>query len=111
VHEGPVGISHSQSTKFKTGMVVTNEPGYYEPGKFGIRIENLLLVCEQDGFNWFKNLTLCPYDKNLIELELVTKNDIEFINVYHQRVWDTLSPRLEGDEVTLAWLKQATAAI
>lgn len=68
VHEGPVGIYHSHPTKFKTGMIVTNEPGYYEPGKFGIRIENVLLVQEEDGFNWFHNLTLCPYDKNLIAL-------------------------------------------
>ena len=53
VHESPVGISRLSSTKFKTGMVVTNEPGYYKEGHFGIRIENMLLVQETQGYNYF----------------------------------------------------------
>ena len=100
VHEGPCGISKYNQTNFVSGMIVTNEPGYYETGKFGIRIENMLLVREQNGFNRFENLTLCPYDKNLIEKSLLTASDIDFINTYHKRVWDTLSPSLD-DPVAL----------
>ena len=71
VHEGPVAISRGCTTKFEKGMIVTNEPGYYEPGKYGIRIENILLVREENGFNWFENLTLCPYDRNLLDESLL----------------------------------------
>lgn len=111
VHEGPVGISLYNRTKFQTGMIVTNEPGYYEPGQFGMRIENILLVCEEDGFNWFDNITWCPYDRNLIDRNLITPADKQFIDGYHQKVWEVLAPRLAGDEDTLAWLKQAVAPL
>lgn len=92
-------------------MIVTNEPGYYEPGKYGIRIENMLLVKETDGLNWFFNLTLCPYDKNLIDKSLLSTFDVQFINAYHQRVWETLSPRLQDDQDALDWLKKATSPL
>lgn len=71
----------------------------------------MLLVREKDGFNWFENLTLCPYDKNLIERDLLTPADAKFINEYHQRIWDTLSPRIQDDPATLEWLKQATSPL
>ena len=92
-------------------MIVTNEPGYYEPGEYGIRIENMLLVHEKDGFNYFENLTLCPYDKNLLAKDLLSQADIAYINEYHHRVWDTLSPKLQDDQTALEWLKQATSPI
>lgn len=111
VHEGPVGISKYNQTKYQAGMIVTNEPGYYEPGKYGIRIENMLLVHEKDGFNFFENLTLCPYDKNLLAKELLTQSDIDYINAYHKRVWETLSPNLQDDHSALNWLQAATAPI
>jgi len=111
VHEGPVGISKYNKTKFEEGMIVTNEPGYYEPGKYGIRIENMLVVKEDNKFNWFHNLTLCPYDKNLIAIELLTKDDIQFINDYHKRIWETISVHLQDDGDTLEWLKKATDPI
>ena len=76
VHEGPCAISKYNTTNFQTGMIVTDEPGYYEKDKFGIRIENMLLVQEKDGFNWFENLTLCPYDRQLIDKSLLTTSDV-----------------------------------
>jgi Xaa-Pro aminopeptidase len=106
-----VGISRLSKTKFKAGMVVTNEPGYYCEGKFGIRIENMLLVREEAGFNFFENLTLCPYDRNLIDLGLLDGPTREHIDRYHRRVWVTLSPLLKGDEETLVWLRRSTAAL
>ena len=111
VHEGPVGISKYNTTNFLTGMIVTNEPGYYETGKYGIRIENMLLVREENGFNWFENLTLCPYDKNLIDPTILTASDRDFINKYHQRVWETLSPSLGEDQAAFDWLKNATSPL
>ena len=92
-------------------MIVTNEPGYYETGKYGIRIENMLVVVKKDGISGFENMTLCPYDKNLIDQSLLTKADFQFINDYHQRVWDIVSPLLQGDEDSLAWLKEATSPL
>ena len=111
VHEGPVGISKYNQTKYQAGMIVTNEPGYYEPGQYGIRIENMLLVHEKDGFNYFECLTLCPYDKNLLSMELLTQSDIAHINAYHKRVWETLSANLQDDLPALSWLQAATAPI
>ena len=92
-------------------MVVSNEPGYYEEGKFGIRIENLVMCVEDGDFLKFDNLTLCPYDRNLIDKKLLTKEDEDFINKYHQRCWDTLSPLLDGDEQGKEWLKAYTLPI
>ena len=111
VHEGPVGLSKYNTTVYEPNMIVTNEPGYYETGKYGIRIENMLVVVEKDGLHGFENLTLCPYDKNLFDLSLLTQNDVNFINEYHKRVWETVSPHLTGDEESLAWLKKATLPI
>ena len=93
-------------------MIVTNEPGYYEPGKYGIRIENMLVVVtDPDGLLSFENMTLCPYDKNLLDVNLLSEADKKFIDQYHQRVWDMISPNLEGDQETLDWLKKATSPI
>lgn len=93
-------------------MIVTNEPGYYEPGKFGIRIENMLCVREiGGGLLGFENFTLCPYDKGFLDLGLLERADVEFVNEYHERVYRKLSPYLEGDRETLEWLKAATSPI
>ena len=88
VHEGPVGLSKYNTTIYEPNMIVTNEPGYYETGKYGIRIENMLVVVERDGLKGFDNLTLCPYDKNLLDHSLLTQADVVFINEYHKRVWE-----------------------
>jgi Xaa-Pro aminopeptidase len=111
VHEGPVAISKYNTTNFKTGMIVTVEPGYYETGQYGIRIENMVLVQKEGEWNFFENLTLCPYDRNLIDQALLTKEDAQYIDDYHQRVWKELSPRLQDDPEATAWLKQATAPL
>lgn len=77
-------------------MIVSNEPGYYEENKFGIRIENLIVCVEKNnGFLGFENLTVCPYDRNLIDLELLSPRDRKFIDAYHQKVRETLLPLLE----------------
>ena len=92
-------------------MIVTNEPGYYETGKYGIRIENILVVKEDKEFYGFECLTLCPYDWNLIDESLLTKNDRDYINKYHARVRDTLVHVLKDDQETIEWLTHATREV
>lgn len=79
-------------------MVVTDEPGYYKEGQFGIRIEDDLVVVKkaQEGFLGFENLTVAPYDRNLIDLSLLSEADKKFINAYHASVRAKLSPLLEA---------------
>ena len=114
VHEGPQGISRARKTVLKPGMDVTNEPGYYEAGAFGIRIENVMFVQNHLKNSFcFENVTMVPYDNNLIKIELLNENDIKFINTYHEKVLKTLSPELEKlqDYATLDWLKRKTAPL
>ncbi|OLY84842.1 putative Xaa-Pro aminopeptidase P [Smittium mucronatum] len=103
VHEGPHGIAVRPGyldTGLRRGMIVTNEPGYYEDGKFGIRIENTCEIISVDTPNHFggtkflklHSLTLCPIQRKLITSSLMSPEDTEWINLYHKRVWDTLSP-------------------
>ena len=110
VHEGPQNISpRPLPVALEEGMICSNEPGYYEEGSHGIRIENLLLVNahhEYQGFLCFETLSLCPLEINLIKRELLTDEEIAWVNGYHQLVWDRLSPLLsESDRI---WLKQKT---
>lgn len=106
VHEGPQSISPrigSHKAALCQGMIVSNEPGYYEDGKFGIRIENLLEVVKKETeFNFggkdffrFQSLTLVPIDKDMIERDLLTSDEVSWLDEYHNRVWDCLSPHLE----------------
>ncbi|OMJ26337.1 putative Xaa-Pro aminopeptidase P [Smittium culicis] len=108
VHEGPHGIAvrpANLETGLRAGMIVTNEPGYYEDGKFGIRIENTCEVVSVNTANNFggtkflqlKPLTLCPIQRKLITSTLMSAKNIEWFNAYHKRVWDTLSPHFEKD--------------
>jgi len=90
VHEGPIGISSKNNSKFSEGMVVSNEPGYYENGKFGIRIENLILVAKKDNIKKFENLTMAPIEKSLIEKKLLSKNEVNWLNNYHANVFNNL---------------------
>lgn len=82
VHEGPHGISKYRSEPLLEGMVVTDEPGYYKEGGFGIRIEDDLVVVKKsaEGFLGFENLTIAPYERNLIDLRLLSQNDKDYIN-------------------------------
>ena len=109
VHEGPHQIRMEyKPAPFVAGMTVTDEPGIYLEGKFGVRIENTLLVTPyketQFGqFLQFESLTLCPIDTTPIVRELLLDEEIAWLNQYHQRVFDTLSPHLNAEET--AWLK------
>jgi Xaa-Pro aminopeptidase len=111
VHEGPQRISKmGNNVKLMPGMIISNEPGYYYPGHYGIRIENLIVVKKDifyDNFLCFDTLTMVPYDKNLIELDLLTVDEIDWINEYHQCVWQNVSPLID-DKNVLNWLKVAT---
>jgi Xaa-Pro aminopeptidase len=80
-------------------MNVTNEPGYYETGAYGIRIEDLMFVVPSESnpnFLGFQNVTLVPYDRNLIDLSVLTKAQVEFVNEYHVRVYSKVAPLLES---------------
>lgn len=111
VHEGPQGI-HKRSTQPLTeGMIVSNEPGYYLEGQYGIRLENLICVSAENatGFQQFETLTLAPFDQRLIEPNLLADEDLKWLNEYHQRVYQALSPALDPAEKR--WLAQATAPL
>ena len=112
VHEGPVGISPRYTTPFEAGNVISNEPGYYKTGAYGIRIENLITVVESaefPGYMEFETLTLAPIDKRLINKSLLTEAEQAWLNTYHQRVWKEIGPRVSGK--VKAWLKEATAEL
>ena len=114
-HEGPHQIRMEyKPAPFVAGMTVTDEPGIYLEGKFGVRIENTLLVTPyketQFGqFLQFESLTLCPIDTTPIVKELLLDEEIAWLNQYHKRVFATLSPHLDDEEKE--WLKQACKAI
>ena len=100
-------------------MTVTNEPGFYEAGKFGIRIENVLIVREvstpynYDGEKYlgFEPVTLAPLCKNLLSVALLSHEEIAWINEYHERVLRELSPGLSDDPLAFEWLKRETSPI
>ena len=98
VHEGPQAISRQNSIKIQNGMVLSNEPGYYKKGKFGIRIENLIYANKVGNKLIFKNLTLAPIEKDLINFELLTKSERDYIFKYHFEVYSKLSPFLNKKE-------------
>lgn len=116
VHEGPQSLSKRGMESFVPGMIVSNEPGYYREGHYGIRIENLLIVTEEMTIKngdkpmmGFETITLCPIDLRLIIAEMLNESEREWLNQYHAMVYDTLSPHLaSGDK---EWLKAATRAI
>ena len=99
VHEGPQGISKGNKVKFKEGMVVSNEPGYYEKGNFGIRIENLLTVKKIKNSYKFDDLTLAPIDKSLIQKKLLNKIEIKWLNNYHSKVYNNLKKYMNKEEL------------
>ena len=115
VHEGPHQIRMEwKPAPLVAGMTVTDEPGVYLAGKFGVRTENTLLIMpyketEFGKFLQFESLTLCPIDKTPIALEMMTREEIDWLNAYHQRVFDTLSPHLSEEET--AWLREACAPL
>ncbi|MDD4615672.1 MAG: M24 family metallopeptidase, partial [Alphaproteobacteria bacterium] len=99
VHEGPQGISRRNRTQLQPGMVLSNEPGYYKEGAYGIRIENVMAVVECEGYEnktlGFESLTLVPLDKHLIDSSLLVPAEIEWINAYHKRVNAALRSKVD----------------
>ena len=109
VHEGPHAISKSNKVKLKEGMIISNEPGYYENGKFGIRIENLIRVKKYKMRYVFDNLTMVPIDKSLINKNILRKNEILWLNNYHRDVYKNLKSFMNKTE--LLDLQQACSKI
>ena len=106
VHEGPQGISKVRNTVLEPGMVVSNEPGLYLEGQYGIRIENLQIVKESGHkeFLCFESLTLVPYDSSLIEKSMLTQSELDWLRCYYQSILTNVSPMLNNDEHD--WLKK-----
>ena len=116
VHEGPARINKSDRTPLEPGMILSNEPGFYKRGEYGIRIENLLLVHEPEAIAGgeremlgFETLTLCPIDRRLIDASMLLPDERRWFDAYHARVLDELGAFLEGEEH--AWLKRACAPL
>ncbi len=115
VHEGPARISKLGTTPLKRGMILSNEPGYYKTDGYGIRIENLELVTAADitgaekPMNAFETLTLAPIDRRLIDVSMLSKDELDWLNAYHARVNREVRGQL--DEADKLWLDAATAAL
>lgn len=117
VHEGPQRISRAGMQELLPGMILSNEPGYYRPGAFGIRIENLLHVLEPAAIEGgdqkmlgFETLTFCPIDRRLVLPELLTKEERAWIDAYHAEAREKLAPLIDSAAVK-SWLETATAAL
>ncbi|KAJ2251855.1 hypothetical protein GGI13_003610 [Coemansia sp. RSA 455] len=124
VHEGPQGVGMRMnylSAGFQHGMTITNEPGYYEDGSFGIRIENTCLVVKTEtkfdytggagGYLTFEPVTMVPIQKKLIRSGLLNEDEKKWLDEYHQKVWDKVSPLLEEGSLGYEWLKRETSPI
>ena len=116
VHEGPQSISRRGSEPLKAGMIVSNEPGFYRAGEYGIRIENLVLVSEATmpaggtiAVHDLETLTLAPIDRNLIDATMLTSEEIRWLDAYHKRVETALSAHLDDND--RQWLAAACAPI
>ena len=118
VHEGPQSFrwrsTDGRRIPLEEGMVISNEPGYYEAGKFGIRHENLVLVRAGDKtefgqFMYLEPLTMAPFDRDAIDVALLTEPELALLNDYHKLVYDTVAPLLPAEEQ--AWLAAATAPL
>ncbi len=117
VHEGPQSISKMlRDQDLKPGMIVSNEPGYYKEGHYGIRTENLIVVTDPEmppggdrPMMGFETLTLAPIDRTLIDITLMSADEIAWLNAYHARVRAEIGPQVDAN--TRAWLEEATAPL
>ncbi|RZA20928.1 MAG: M24 family metallopeptidase, partial [Proteobacteria bacterium] len=121
VHEGPQRIAKARGAQagseqeLLAGMILSNEPGYYKTGEYGIRIENLVVVEPRqiDGAegDWlgFETVTLVPIDRRLVDTAMLAPAELAWWNAYHARVWEVISPQVEGD--VLAWLEAQCAPL
>jgi len=103
VHEGPQAISKINNIRLEEGMILSNEPGYYESNKFGIRIENLVFIKKYKKKLRFENLTLAPIEKDLINFKLLNKKEKKYLNEYHKKIYFILSSHLNKNEKN--WLR------
>ena len=115
VHEGPQNIRMDENpTTLQPGMIISNEPGLYRANQYGIRIENLVRVRESvttefGQFLEFETLTLFPIDKNLIDKAMLSQQELDWFNAYHQEVYDKIAPLLSPEEQR--WLSEKTSAL
>ena len=120
VHEGPIGIGtrkHYLDVPLHAGNVISNEPGYYEDGAFGIRIENMVMVREVEtehmfgdkAYLGFEHVTMVPYCRSLIDVSLLTEEEKTWLNDYNRTVLEKTQGYFKDDLLTLAWLKRETA--
>ncbi len=116
VHEGPQRIARTGTQPLLAGMILSNEPGYYKAGHYGIRLENLIVVEPAEAIpggdiamHAFETLTLAPFDRRLIRTDLMNADEIAWLDAYHARVLDEIGPMVEAD--VLAWLEAATAPL
>lgn len=121
MHEGPqrIGPAYNQYEEgLFDGVFLSDEPGYYKPGDFGIRIENDIEVVKANNasvgetqYLRFDTITLVPYELSLIDFSLLSKEEITEIDQYHDRIWQTLSPMIQNDSAALNALRKRTQAI
>jgi Xaa-Pro aminopeptidase len=116
VHEGPARLSKLGSAPLAAGMVLSNEPGFYKTGAYGIRIENLMLVVPaaaparaEKKLLGFETLTLAPIDRRLVVAQQLTRKEIDWLNSYHALVRKEIGPQLDAE--TRNWLETATAPV
>ena len=122
MHEGPIGIGtrvQYAEVALAAGNVISNEPGYYEDGNFGIRIENMFMTKEvktkhsfgDKPFLGFEYVTMVPYCQNLIDTSLLTEAEKNWLNAYNAKVIENARPYFENDPLTMAWLTRETQKI
>jgi len=121
VHEGPQSVSfraRSMSHSFVENMTITNEPGYYEDGKFGIRIENILVTVEKKTpnnfggkFLAFEHITFVPLDRNLIVVSMLTEEEKKWVNSYHKECLEKVGELMDKSEKAYKWLEERTKAL
>ena len=107
VHEEAAHISPKGESAFKAGMLISNEPGYYKEGAYGIRIENLVLVCEEGAELCFETVSFAPIDLRAVDVSLLDDDEMTWLNDYHRQIWEKLNAHLSED--AKAWLKDAIA--
>lgn len=116
VHEGPIGIGikpHLIDYPIEEGNIISNEPGFYKDGEYGIRIENDVLVkrVKNTKFLTFENITMVPYCKKLIDIKLLDNEEKEQLNNYNKKVWENIVSSLQPQSIAYKWLKRETALI
>ncbi|MGE8941181.1 aminopeptidase P family protein [Leptospira interrogans] len=116
VHEGPQSISKRGMAELEPGMIISNEPGYYKEGAYGIRLENLVVVTEPAEISGgdrlmmgFETLTLAPFDRRLIDVSLLTPDERAWLDAYHSRVREMVGPQVAPED--RAWFEEATAPL